>query len=461
MKLFKKHRRLVSLLCAAVMLTQMIPGLCVSAAQTYDIAQPKRIKIGDKIVQTTFLDEKENTVKLDIPEGHYTMLTFWASWCPDCRQELDLLPKLTPVLKQYDNVDWYLVNLTDGNRETVKTASDYAKKHDVSLPILYDKDRTLTNELGIAEIPTMIILDPQGRVVLSEPHVIKSSAHLRSLIDYAVKGRDTAPLRYLEKKILKEEKVSSQMQGMIAEYASLGGSLETLRNQIAWLAKHDGTTSSLGGDLGMYAAMSPHRGFEVQTMDLRHHILNTYFENDALKGKVKTGELHLDAIRKVGGEAAYNNALSVIEKAYISDQFPLYYSDYNADTKSYSKREINTAESLTAVYRLAQEGKVKKETLNWLKRAVNGSGLKDAYNANGKKIQEQKSESAGLYALSAMIGLECNDMELFSKSLQRMEHLRTFQAGIISDGKFKSSSNRVFNQVMPLMLYAQMEQKGL
>ena len=45
---------------------------------------------------------------------------------------------MLPVLKEYGNVQWYLVNRTDGTDETLASASSYAKKYGMGLPSLYD-----------------------------------------------------------------------------------------------------------------------------------------------------------------------------------------------------------------------------------------------------------------------------------------------------------------------------------
>lgn len=457
MNFFKKHRRLTSILCSVVAVTMMLPGIASSAAKMESLNQPRKMTLGEKIEQTTFLNEKGKKIELDFSGDDYTLLTFWASWCPDCQEEFKHIPYLEEVLDEYDNVRWYLVDLVDNDWETIKSGKAYVDKMGIEVPVLYDNKRALTNDLKVAEIPTMIILDPDGKPIVSEPGVIKTKSKLRAFIDYAIEGGDQDVLEYIQEELLKEEKLSSQERALLADYASQRGNLNLLREQAQWLREHDMTTGHLGGDLAMYSALSPHRGFEVETMNLKEQILGEYFKGDNLTGKLSVGEIDLSAIKNVGGEKKYKKALDVVEGAYISDKFPLYYTTYS--NGKYSKSRIDTAESLMAVYHLAEQGKVSKKTLNWLDKAVSGSGLSAAYDKNGKAVKAQKGSQPALYALSAMIGLESGDMDLFTHSMYMLEDLHTF--GGSSNGKFKCSSNKVFHHVMPLMLYAEMEAKGL
>lgn len=76
----------------------------------------------------------------------------------------------------------------------------------------------------------------------------------------------------------------------------------------------------------------------------------------------------------LGRGAPYDEALSAIQKGFIGAQFPLYYSEYNADKGTYNHQVIDTADALTTVYHLAQVGKVRKQTINWLYDQVEGDG---------------------------------------------------------------------------------------
>ena len=126
----------------------MILGLSVSAAEKRYLGYPVNLLIGEKLSVNSFVDEKGKAAKIEIAEGQYTLITYWASWCPDCQEELAYLPQLKEVLKDYPNVKWYLVDRVDGQDESIQSGSEYIKKLNLGLPVLYDQNLTFRNAIG-------------------------------------------------------------------------------------------------------------------------------------------------------------------------------------------------------------------------------------------------------------------------------------------------------------------------
>ena len=67
---------------------------------------------------------------------------------------------------------------------------------------MYDQNLTFRNAIGIREIPTTILLNPQGELVLATSEIIKSQGNLRAMLDYATKGRGKATEDYVSKNLL-------------------------------------------------------------------------------------------------------------------------------------------------------------------------------------------------------------------------------------------------------------------
>ena len=164
----------------------------------------------------------------------------------------------------------------------------------------------------------------------------------------------------------------------------------------------------------------------------------------------------------MGVNGLADQALSVVQKGYISADFPFYYAQYNTKTGKYDQGVVDMTESLLSVYHLAKQGKVKQQTLDWLSNAVNTNGIFAKYKKDGTPVSRYQYETPGVYALTALIALETGEKSLFTQSVILMEKSRTFQTTSESNGAFSSKNiDKALDNCLPLLLYASMEQKGL
>lgn len=98
------------------------------------------------------------------------LIHYWASWSEPCKAEL---PQLRELLAKYGKRGFTIVGVSlDSNR---KTLDDFlAKNRSYSWPQLYEEgglDSRLANELGIPILPTMILVDKDGKVLNRGIHV--------------------------------------------------------------------------------------------------------------------------------------------------------------------------------------------------------------------------------------------------------------------------------------------------
>ena len=111
----------------------------------------------------TVYDEDGTPVSLSDFFGKPIVLNFWASWCGPCKMEL---PDFQAVYDEAgSDVQFLIVNLTDGSRETVETASAYLKEQGYTLPAYYDTQLSAAAAYGVNAIPCTYFIDAQGRAV--------------------------------------------------------------------------------------------------------------------------------------------------------------------------------------------------------------------------------------------------------------------------------------------------------
>ena len=109
------------------------------------------------------LDANGNEVKLSDYFGKPIVLNFWASWCGPCKSEM---PDFNETyLTQGEEIQFLMVNMTDGARETLDIAQAFIADSGYSFPVLYDVNQEAAMTYGISSLPTTLFIGSDGAMV--------------------------------------------------------------------------------------------------------------------------------------------------------------------------------------------------------------------------------------------------------------------------------------------------------
>lgn len=105
-------------------------------------------------------DASGEEVKLSDFFDKPVVLNFWASWCGPCKSEM---PHFEDAYQKYgEDINFVIVNLTDGARETVENASDFIEEQGYTFPLYFDTNTEGAMTYGTYSIPVTYFIGADG-----------------------------------------------------------------------------------------------------------------------------------------------------------------------------------------------------------------------------------------------------------------------------------------------------------
>jgi len=122
-----------------------------------------QIKIGQRVPDfvTSTLDGKRFALKESLrqPENRVLVLTFFATWCELCDEDLKFLQKLRD---QYGDQGVRVFCVFTGRLSKVKAAKKYMDDLNINLPVLLDKKRVVSKRYKVPGLPCTYAVDREG-----------------------------------------------------------------------------------------------------------------------------------------------------------------------------------------------------------------------------------------------------------------------------------------------------------
>jgi peroxiredoxin len=131
-------------------------------------------------------------VRLSSAQGKLVFLTFWATWCAPCRQELPILENVQKKLGQ-DKVMVYAVSFREPE-ESQREVKRRARLTGWQITLLEDPGGRIAGQYGISAIPHLFSIGRDGKILTVRTGYGKGSIdELVEDINAALKGADQSP----------------------------------------------------------------------------------------------------------------------------------------------------------------------------------------------------------------------------------------------------------------------------
>lgn len=161
--------------------------LCVTMAQAQSELEDLDDKYATELVKpgTVAPDFKMKTLEgktfeLSQLRGKTVVLDFWASWCPDCRKDA---PEVVRMYKEYapQGVEFVGVSMDTDVEAWRKGCEQFGVTYTQVSELKKFKETDIAKAYGVKWIPSMVVIDKDGKVVLSTVLTYKVDKCLKEL----------------------------------------------------------------------------------------------------------------------------------------------------------------------------------------------------------------------------------------------------------------------------------------
>lgn len=476
---------------------------------------PENCSLYETLPDITFVDEMEQSHFISEWEGKNLVVVFWASWCGDCSRQMAQMSQYEKLAEKYGDVTFLYINKTDGSKETMETAREYFNTLSLKGELYFDISLRSYDTLGLHNIPTTLFLDKKGVMKAWSSSQIEKEGVFEALLKNALEGGAKATAEFVTKYMMDGDggihssyvpesqvninsEVLSESQGLGLLYAvsikdkelfdKILGYIKAFlwKEGLAAWRMEEGKTDSVNAlidDLRIYRALvgaeelwggyasdvrlcgeallerAVYDGKYVDFYDFQNRIYASRFT--LCYGDMQAMQLLVERTGDLEAEKAYEKTLELLERGQISNEFPLYYSWYNYDKEQYEKDDLNTAEAMMTLLHLARQGKLKNNTIEWLRAQMAGEGLKMRYSVEGEVVSGYNQESTAVYAILVMIADEIEDDVLRAQALKKMEAMHIINTEFPYNGAYgmeDGSGITSFDQLMPMLAYRKLEE---
>lgn len=469
---------------------------------------PDAVVLYDPMPEISFIDADGKTLTLSDFTGKPLIITFWASWCPDCHEQMMIINECAALAEEH-GFTYILMDKLDYDKESKQQAFDYLEENQIIPATYFDDQIQIYQQLGMHNVPTTYFIDAQGILKAVCGKQITELSVFEAYLNNTLLGSEAVTEAFVtdqmgtdggihteyhpsSKEQTSQSDVLSESQGLVLEYAAFKGDhalFDTTLGYVEQNMRQNGLTAwrisggkqddvnALIDDFRIYRALSQADvlwgDYSSQLTDYRTQ-LKAYALHDGhyidfydFKNKQPAERftlcyadfraMELLAEQDVSFQTAYENALQLVENGRISDDFPLYYSWYNYKTSAYEETDLNMSEAMVTMLYLSEAGRLPQDTIKWLKDTLADGGIMARYDVKGNVVTGYRYESTATYALLAMIGENVKDPELTGKALNKMEKMRINDTKYVYNGAFGNpdgSGISSFNQLVPMVAYA-------
>lgn len=458
------------------------------------------------LVEGTVTRQNGERISLEELRGRPVLLLFWSSWCPDCKGYMQQGMAEAFKAARDAGASCFLVCREGRRGESWETALQGLADMSVMEETVMDEGSRLYESLGLRSVPSVALLNREGRLVAATTKMPDEEAVL-AMLDLAETGHQAQTENFLREKLLDgsgaipssyrvqgqmvvpDGDVLSETMGLMMEYA-VAAKDQALFDRLLTYVRNEMTVGGLspwrvsqGEKANVNASLDDLRILDALLLaekawgGYQHEL--SFRESALYRLAVKDGHLRdyvtldtgaacdavtlcyldvaaMEQLAEYAGKwgTVADNARSVLKGGVISEKFPLFYPRYDPKTRTYSGEQMQMNEALVTVYHAAKAGIDVTAALDWLERQMQEGAIFAYYTMEGAPKAGYLYESTATYALLAQAAMLSGREELARTALARLERKRCFTEPLVGDlGSVADERHYAFDVVQTLLAW--------
>lgn len=136
--------------------------ICLSLV-TFNLSFPQDHQKKAPNVKLEDLDGKKVQLKSYLGKGP-VLISFWATWCLPCHEELAEFQKL---YNEYKSKGFQLIGISIDDEKTVAKVKPYIKSRNYNFTVLLDSNSDAAREFYVQDAPNTFLVNKKGNIVYS------------------------------------------------------------------------------------------------------------------------------------------------------------------------------------------------------------------------------------------------------------------------------------------------------
>ena len=145
----------------------------------------------DKATDFTLRDIDGQSFTLSSLEGKVVLLSFWATWCGPCKEEM---PHLQKMYTEKKNDGFVVLSISTDDARSASRVKPYIKKMGYDFQVLLDKESKVIGTYNPAKtLPYTVVIDRSGDIAhVASGYNPGDEEKLAHLVDGLLKGEKAA-----------------------------------------------------------------------------------------------------------------------------------------------------------------------------------------------------------------------------------------------------------------------------